>query len=72
LPFEITEYVEGRSWAWRVAGVPATRHEVIPTDTGCRISFGVPLWAPAYLGVMAIALPRIAELAGDRRTRRGG
>ena len=63
LPFEIHEFTEGRSWAWRVAGLPATRHEVIPTSTGCILSFGVPLWAPPYLGVMAVALPRIARLA---------
>jgi len=66
LPFEITEFVDGRSWAWRVLGVPATRHEVVPTDSGCIVSFGVPLWAPAYLGVMALALPRIERLARQR------
>ncbi|NMN99563.1 SRPBCC family protein [Antrihabitans stalactiti] len=63
VPFEISEFTDGRAWAWRVAGVPATRHEVIPTNTGCILSFGVPLWAPPYLGVMAVALPRIARLA---------
>lgn len=29
LPFEITDFVERRLWAWKVAGVGATRHEVI-------------------------------------------
>lgn len=66
LPFEITEFVEGRVWAWDVAKVPATRHEVIPTRRGCVVSFGVPIWAPAYLSVMAIALPRIERLAAER------
>ena len=66
LPFEIIEFVDGRVWAWRVLGVPATRHEVIPTDTGCVLRFGVPLWAPAYLTVMALALPRIERLARER------
>jgi uncharacterized protein YndB with AHSA1/START domain len=28
LRFVITEYSAGRSWAWDVAGVPATRHHV--------------------------------------------
>lgn len=66
LPFEITEFVEGRAWAWNVAGVPATRHEVIPTRRGCLLSFGVPIWAPAYLSIMAVALPRIERLATER------
>jgi hypothetical protein len=66
LPFEINEFVAGRVWAWRVAGVSATRHEVIPTRGGCRLSFGVPVWAPAYLSIMAIALPRIERLAIER------
>ncbi|MGU3290913.1 SRPBCC family protein [Williamsia sp. M5A3_1d] len=64
LPFTITEFTPGRAWAWRVAGIPATRHEVIPRgENRCVLSFGVPLWAPAYLTIMAIALPRIERLA---------
>lgn len=63
LPFEIVEYDEGRAWAWKVAGVRATRHEVTPTPVGCRVAFGVPVWAPAYLAVCALALKRIDELA---------
>ncbi|GAC69940.1 SRPBCC family protein [Gordonia soli] len=66
LPFEISEFVDGRSWAWRVGGVSATRHEVFPHDHGCVVSFGVPLWAPAYLGVMAIALGRVARMSARR------
>lgn len=63
LPFEITEFDDGRAWAWKVAGVPATRHVVTPHPHGCRASFGVPLWAPAYLPVCALALKRIEALA---------
>lgn len=66
LPFTITEFDDGRRWAWRVAGVPATSHEVIPTSDGAILSFAVPIWAPAYLTVMALALPRIARLATTR------
>ena len=66
LPFEINEFIDGRVWAWRVAGVPATRHEVIPTRGGCVLSMGVPVWAPAYLSIMAIAVPRIERLAAER------
>lgn len=68
LPFEIDEFTDGRVWAWRVAGVSATRHEVIPAHDGCVLSFGVPLWAPGYLAIMAVALPRIARLAAARGT----
>jgi hypothetical protein len=63
LPFIVTEFEQGRSWAWSVAGVPATRHEVRPAEGGCRVAFAVPLWALAYLPVCAIALDRIARMA---------
>lgn len=66
LPFEITEFVDGRLWGWKVAGIPATRHEVIFDGRGCVVSFAVPIWAPAYLSIMAIALPRIERLARER------
>ncbi|MCK8614913.1 hypothetical protein M1L58_13740 [Gordonia sp. C13] len=41
----------------------ATRHEVIPVAGGCVLSFGAPVWAAAYLPVLAIALPRIERIA---------
>ncbi|NKY64724.1 SRPBCC family protein [Gordonia rubripertincta] len=63
LAFEITEFVDRRLWAWKVAGVHATRHEVIPVAGGCVLSFGAPVWAVAYLPVLAIALPRIERIA---------
>ncbi|MCB0941263.1 MAG: SRPBCC family protein [Mycobacterium sp.] len=63
LPFTITEFVPGRRWAWTVAGVPATAHEVRPDGRGCRVRFEVPWWASAYLPVCAVALGRIAEMA---------
>ncbi len=63
LPFTITEFEAGRSWAWSVAGVPATKHRVTPTDGGCVVSFEVPWWAPGYLVVCALALVRIERLA---------
>lgn len=63
LPFEITEFDDGRVWAWKVAGVPATRHEVRPVRGGSVLRFGAPIWAAAYLPVLAVALPRIEELA---------
>jgi uncharacterized protein YndB with AHSA1/START domain len=63
LPFEITEFVPGRSWAWTVAGVPATRHGVDPDGDGCRVWMSAPVWAPAYLPVLDIALRRIEAMA---------
>lgn len=66
LPFEITQFEDGRSWAWSVAGVPATRHHVRPTATGCTVTFGVPWWAPGYLAVCAVALGRIEQLVAPR------
>jgi uncharacterized protein YndB with AHSA1/START domain len=66
LPFEITEWDEGRHWAWKVAGVPATAHGVAPDDGrpgGSRATMDVPNWAPAYLPVCWVALARIGRLA---------
>jgi hypothetical protein len=63
LPFKIIELDEGRYWKWEVAGIPATRHTVEPADGGCRVTFGAPWWATAYLPVCVIALNRIARMA---------
>lgn len=63
LPFEVTHVETQRCWSWRVAGVQATEHRVAPAAGGCEVSFGVPVWAPAYLPVCALALRRIAALA---------
>ncbi len=71
VPFRVTQWDEGRVWGWRVAGIPATVHRVEPAGRDrCRVSIGVPTWSPAYLLVVAIALPRIADLAvaADRPT----
>lgn len=63
LPFEIISFEPGRVWGWKVAGVPATRHGVEPQGSGCRAWMSAPVWAPAYLPVLAIALRRIEGLA---------
>jgi hypothetical protein len=64
LPFEVTAWEECRAWAWRVGGVPATGHCVIPmTATSCRVAFTIPRWAPFYIPVCRVALGRIRELA---------
>jgi hypothetical protein len=63
LPFVITELDQGRTWGWSVAGVPATRHGVEPLESGCRLWMSAPVWAPAYLPVLSIALRRIDAMA---------
>lgn len=66
LPFEITEWEEGRAWAWRVAGIPATGHRVTPvTASSCRVTFTIPRWAPFYAPVCRTALRRIASLVSS-------
>lgn len=64
VPFEVTEFEDGRSWAWSVAGIPATGHRVEPLgEKACRVGFGVPAIAFPYLAVCRVALARIAEIA---------
>ena len=63
LPFELTTVVPGRRWSWKVAGVPATTHAVEASGVGARVSMGIPVWAPAYAPVVALALRRIDRLA---------
>ena len=41
----------------------ATGHGVEPDGAGCRAWMSAPLWAPAYLPVLQIALRRIDEMA---------
>jgi Polyketide cyclase / dehydrase and lipid transport len=70
LPFRVDEWTEAgprRVWSWRVAGVPATEHWVTTTGpSSCRVGMSVPWWAPAYLGVVAIALRNIRRRAEDQ------
>lgn len=64
LPFEITDWEEGRAWAWRVGGLPATGHRVTPaTGNSCHVAFTIPSWAPLYVPVCRLALRRLAALA---------
>jgi len=59
-----THWEEGRAWAWRVAGVPATGHRVTPLTTQtCRVAFTIPRWTPFYLPVCRLALRRLEVLA---------
>lgn len=63
LPFEITAVEPGRSWHWRVAGVPATGHRLEPVDDArTRVVFEVPVWAAPYAVVCRRALRRLARI----------
>jgi uncharacterized protein YndB with AHSA1/START domain len=62
LPFTITEYEQGRRWAWQVAGIPATAHGVDPVDDGTRVWMSAPVLAAPYVPVLAIALQRIDRM----------
>lgn len=63
LDFEITDWVDGCYWRWRVAGVPATGHRVVDHGPGrSQVVFEVPAWAPFYLPVCAVAVRRIARI----------
>lgn len=66
VPFVVTEFEPGRHWAWKVAGIPATRHWVDPMgDGGARAGMAVPWWSAPYVTVCSVALRRIdAMLTG--------
>ena len=61
LPFTVTEFEPGRCWAWQVAGVPATRHEVRQALSG--LSYSDLL---AEVSRAANALTDLGVVAGDR------
>lgn len=64
--FAVTDWDEGRLWAWSVAGVPATHHRVVPRGPDrCRLAMAAPVWAPAYLPVLDLALRRIERLVAS-------
>ena len=69
LPFTVTDFEDGRTWAWTVAGVPATTHTVKPIPGGCRVTFGVPTPAAPYALVCRAALRRIERFAQAATTR---
>lgn len=69
LPFEVTSFEPGRSWTWRVAGVPATSHRIEPLAAGrTRLVFGVPWPAAIYAAVLAIGMRNIERLLESSRS----
>lgn len=71
IPYTVTEWTEDPDelrWGWRVAGVPATGHWVRPTGAdSCEVGMDVPVWAPAYLAIIEVALRRIRRSAESVR-----
>ncbi len=64
LEFQITTYVEGSRWAWKVQGIDATDHRVEPLEGDrCRVSFGVPWVVAPYQAICGIAMQRIKTIA---------
>ena len=60
LPFELTAWEPESRWAWKVARVGATDHTVESLGPNrCRVGFGVPWLAVAYLAVCRVALTRL-------------
>ncbi|GJQ59414.1 MAG: SRPBCC family protein [Candidatus Scalindua sp. AMX11] len=65
--YEITAFDEGKYWSWRVFGIPATGHRVVPQgDDICRLIFEMPFLAAPYAYVCKIALKRIARIVEKR------
>lgn len=63
LPFVITEFNDGTSWSWRVAGIRATGHRVEAVDEKTTlVVFQVPLYVAPYILVCKLALLNISKL----------
>jgi uncharacterized protein YndB with AHSA1/START domain len=70
LPFEITEVEPLRSWTWKVAGIKATGHEVLPlAPDRTRAQFTVSAYLAPYVAVLRRGLRRIKALAEAERGR---
>ena len=64
LPFEITDVAPGRSWHWKVAGIPATGHFLSELEDGrAQVEFTVPLVLAPYVLVLRSGLKRLKGLA---------
>ena len=64
LPFEITEVDQGRSWTWKVAGIPATGHRVSAQgEARTLVEFTAPIAVAPYALVLRAGLRRLKRLA---------
>ena len=63
LPFSITAYEYNKEWKWRVGGINATGHRIVPaTDDACILYFDIPIWAMPYSIVCWMALKQIEKI----------
>jgi len=72
IPFRI-ETVDGMEWTWSVRGgtPPADGHGVEEMgDDRSRVFLQLPLWAPWYLPVSAVALGTLGRIARQERAKR--
>lgn len=68
VPFAVTRFEPGRSWSWRVLGVPATTHTVESLGLNrSQLSFGVPFMVFPYLVVCLVAIRRLRALIEQGR-----
>lgn len=68
LSFQITEFVAGQYWHWKVAGIAATGHRVLSIGPSlCRVVFEVPVLAAPYLYVCRLAAQRIKTILEEER-----
>lgn len=68
VPFAVTRFEPGRSWSWRVLGVPATTHTVESLGLNrSHLFFGVPLMVFPYLLVCLVAIKRLRALIEQGR-----
>jgi uncharacterized protein YndB with AHSA1/START domain len=64
LPFEIAEVKPMRSWDWKVAGIKATGHEVLPiSPERTRAQFTVSMYLAPYVAMLRSGLRRVKALA---------
>lgn len=62
-PFQVTYFVSGFRWDWRVGSIQATSHRVEPiSKKQCKLIFGVPVVAKPYGLICKIAANRIKRI----------
>ena len=66
MAFEVTDFMSGTCWAWRVAGIRATGHRVAALEKEvCRLFFDIPKIAAPYAMVCRTAARRIKRMAEE-------
>lgn len=68
LPFVITSAEPEQSWDWKVAGIAATGHRLVPLGpTRTRVEFTAPALAAPYVVVLRAGLRRLKHLVEGSR-----